>query len=74
MRVEVIQDNANFFCFGPMDSHHLAHTSRKVLFGTPSGHFHMPPTGQGLQKDEQVAAPFSLVFIVIANWFSRLKW
>lgn len=71
--VEIVQDYPDFFCFRPVDVNHFIHTNGKILFGTPGGHFHVSPTGQGFQKYKQVAGSFAAVFVVIADRFSRLK-
>jgi hypothetical protein len=54
MGVEIIQHDMDLFHSWAVVFNQIVHANGKVLLGAPGSDFHMTPTGQRLQKHEQV--------------------
>src|SRR5918999_10378 len=71
VRVQVIQYDANHHRVGEMDVHQVFHRLCKVVCRAPVSDLDMPPAPQRLEAQEQVTAPFPMVFVVIPRRLPR---
>src|SRR5574341_1111898 len=72
MDVEIIHDQLNTFSIRIADIDQPTQLMSEILSGTMLGDFDMPPVGQRLEEQEQVARPVALIFIVHAPHLTGL--
>ena len=66
--VQVVQDHSDYGYLGVRFIHQPAHLVGEVLHGAPLRNRHVPPAGQGLTGQEQVAGARPAVLVVLPPW------
>jgi hypothetical protein len=69
VRVQIVQHDPDPGSLGKVNFNQILHTLGEILFGVLPGDFDMPPAGQRLQKQEQVAGPAAPIFKIITPGF-----
>ena len=72
MSVQIVQDQPHHLGFRVGFIHQPAHLVGEVLHGAPLGDRHMPPAGQGLTGQKQVAGALPAILVVLPCWSPRL--
>src|SRR5258706_3350165 len=73
VRIQVIQHHINDKGMGIEDIHQIAHRLSKIAFPALACDQNRPPSGFRFDKQEQIARPLTLVFVVLTSAVSGFK-